>query len=56
PGQPVPQKITARKGKGEKTIGEALLRAPAMPRILTIDDEKAIRFALKDILELEGYQ
>jgi DNA-binding NtrC family response regulator len=27
-----------------------------MPRILTIDDEKAIRFALKDILELEGYQ
>jgi DNA-binding NtrC family response regulator len=27
-----------------------------VPRILTIDDEKAIRFALKDILELEGYQ
>ena len=27
-----------------------------MARILTIDDEKAIRFALKDILELEGYQ
>jgi DNA-binding NtrC family response regulator len=27
-----------------------------MPRILTIDDEKSIRFALKDILELEGYQ
>lgn len=27
-----------------------------MPRILTIDDEKAIRLALKDILELEGYQ
>ena len=27
-----------------------------MARILTIDDEKAIRHALKDILELEGYQ